>query len=77
MPAWEYRVELFDTDRFRDNEFRHLDIDALNKLGGEGWELVSSDSLIDATGGGFAVGQAKTMRIALWFKRPVSPWEPT
>lgn len=72
MAGWQYHYEVFDTDDFRKNTFKNLDLARLNQLGSEGWELVSSDALIDATGGGFAAGQAKTMRIALWFKRPTN-----
>jgi hypothetical protein len=69
---WQYHVELFDTDGFRSNQFKKLDIDRINELGAEGWEMVSAVSLQDQSAGGFGVGSARTMRIALWFKRPLA-----
>jgi hypothetical protein len=65
MNKYEYHLEVFDTDEFGNNKFKKLDMKKLQDLGAQGWELVSSDALIDAR----APGVAKTVRIALWFKR--------
>jgi hypothetical protein len=65
---WEYRVLIFDAGGFKKNQFEHLEAETLNALGAEGWELISSDALA----GEPKFGLPQTLRIALWFKRPLT-----
>jgi hypothetical protein len=64
---WEYRVTVFDTENSPKGQFKHLDLDQLNAMGAEGWELVSTDALAGEPG----FGLPRTTRVALWFKRRI------
>ena len=41
IARWEYTVLGFDTYRFEDDEKRKTFIEKTNKLGQEGWELIT------------------------------------
>ncbi len=68
LQRWEYRVEVVDADGFKNLAFKHLDMNWVNTLGAEGWELFSTDAVT----GEPTWGLPHTTRLALWFRRPLT-----
>ena len=58
MTKWEYKFELFD-------KLEASEMIKLNKIGKEGWEMVSFSSV------GRAIDGSSYTRFAMIFKRPI------